>query len=152
MAAIDFPKQLPWPLQENYSLETVDPMIRTSMVTGRSRRRIRHSYVPTYVSASFIFNEAQASFFEAWYARTLGNGLEWFNCPLQTPEGTKPYEARFLQIYEGPVLVQLSFWRYSVRLELRRRPLMPEGWEQFPDLWFGKSIIDLAINREWPKA
>lgn len=61
MAAIDFPKQLPWPLQENYSLETVDPMIRTSMVTGRSRRRIRHSYVPTYVSASFIFNEAQLS-------------------------------------------------------------------------------------------
>ncbi|MBI6940066.1 transposase [Pseudomonas putida] len=152
MAAIDFPKGLPLPLQDSYSLNTIDPMARTQMVTGRARQRVRHSYVPTFVSAAFLFNQDQASLFEAWYARTLGNGVEWFNCPLQTAEGLRVYEARFTQIYEGPSLVQMAFWRYSVRLELRQRPLIPEGWENFPGLWLGKSIIDVAINREWPKA
>ncbi|WPX89176.1 transposase [Pseudomonas asiatica] len=152
MASIDYPKKLPLPLQENYSLETFDPMIRTRMVTGRARQRVRHSFVPTVVTASFIFNEAQAAFFEAWYARTLGNGIEWFNCRLQTAEGLKPYECRFTQIYDGPSLVQISIWRYSAKIELRQRPMIPEGWEQFPEYWFNKNVIDLAVTREWPKA
>jgi hypothetical protein len=29
---------------------------------------------------------------------------------------------------------------------------MAPGWESFPELWFGKNIVDLAINREWPEA
>lgn len=151
MASIDYPKQLPLPLQEGYSLSTTDPMVRTQMVTGRARQRRRYRNVPVIVTASFIFTETQASFFEAWHSRVLGEGIEWFNCPLQTTEGVRDYEARFTQIYEGPSLVQLRFWKYSVQLELRKRPMMPEGWEQFPDFWFGKNIIDLALNKEWPK-
>ncbi|ORL62911.1 transposase [Pseudomonas putida] len=152
MALIDYPSQLPPPLQESYSLETFDPMVRTQMVTGRARQRIRFRSVPTFINASFIFNEAQAGFFEAWHARTLDNGIEWFNCPLQTAEGMKDYEARFTQIYDGPTLNQIKWWRYSARLELRERPLIPEGWEQFPEYWFNKNVIDVALNREWPEA
>lgn len=149
---IQYPVKLPLPLQDGYSLETFDPMARTVMVTGRARQRVRHSVVPTFVRASFIFKEAQAAFFEAWYARVLGNGVEWFSCPLQTPEGVRQYEARFAGIYDGPSLVQLNFWKYTARLELRQRPLIPEGWEQFPEYWFNKGVIDVSINRGWPEA
>ncbi|WP_347402156.1 hypothetical protein [Pseudomonas putida] len=150
MAVIEYPSQLPLPLQDGYALETFDPMIRTQMVTGRARQRIRFSQVPTFVRASFIYSEAQAAFFEAWYARVLGNGIEWFSCRLQTPEGIKSYQVRFTGIYEGPSLVQGRIWKYSARIELRQRPLIPEGWELVPGLWFNKNIIDVALNRNWP--
>lgn len=147
---IQYPPQLPPPLQEGYALNTVDPMMRTQMVTGRARQRTKFSYVPTYVQASFIFEEAEAAFFEAWYARTINNGVLWFECTLKTPIGFKLYEARFTKIYDGPDLVQVNRWKYSAMLELRERPLMDPYWEQFPEYWFNKDIIDLAVNREWP--
>jgi hypothetical protein len=152
MADIDYPKQLPTPLQEGYALDTQDPVTRTQMVTGRVRSRIKNRYVPLYVDATFIFNGQQKAFFEAWYSRTLNEGIEWFNCPLKIDGTVEMYEVQFARIYQGPTLVQLSFWRYTFRLMLRRKPLIPEGWEQFPDLWFGMNLIDLAVNREWPKA
>lgn len=149
---IQYPAQLPPPLQEGYGLNTVDPMLATPMVTGRRRYRVVHDYVPTEIQANFNFDQDQAAFFEAWYARTLNNGFEWFECPLITPVGFKLYEAHFQRIYEGPDLVQVKRWRYTAKLELRERPLIPDGWEQFPDFWFNKNIIDVAVNREWPKA
>ncbi|MGR3991664.1 transposase [Pseudomonas sp. 1121_17] len=149
---IQYPAELPLPLQEGYGLSTVDPMRATPMVTGRKRYRVVHSYVPTEVKFNFNFDEAEAGFFEAWYARTLSNGMEWFEMPLQTPAGFKAYQAHFTGIYQGPDLTQVSRWRYSAILELKERPLIPGGWEQFPDYWFNKNVIDLAMNREWPEA
>lgn len=149
---IQYPAQLPPPLQESYGLSTVDPMRATPMVTGRTRYRVIHSYVPTTIQATFNFDEAEASFFDSWYARTLNNGTEWFECPLKTPVGFKAYEAHFKGIPSGPELVQVNRWRYTCALELRERPLIPPGWELVPELWFGKNIIDMAINREWPKS
>lgn len=152
MASIDYPKQLPIPLQDGYALDTQDPVSRTTMVTGRVRSRIMHRSVPLYVNATFIFNAKQKAFFEAWYSRVLNEGVEWFNCPLQIDGTVEMHEVQFGQIYSGPTLVQLSFWRYSFRLMLKRKPLIPEGWELFPELWFGMNIIDLAVNKEWPEA
>lgn len=152
MAVIDYPKQLPTPLQEGYGLDTQDPVSRTPMVTGRVRTRIRHSYVPLYVDATLILNGKQKAFFEAWYSRILKEGTEWFNCPLKIDDAVQMYEVQFARIYDGPKLVQLSLWRYTFRLMLRRKPLIPEGWEQLPELWFGMEIIDRAVNKEWPSA
>ena len=57
-------------------------------------------------------------------------------------------------MYEGAELVQVRRWEYSATLELRERPLMPPGWEEFPDYWFNMNILDLAMNRDghWPEA
>lgn len=147
---IQYPAELPLPLQEGYGLSTVDPMRATQMVTGRTRYRINRSYVPTTVKFNFNFSADEAAFFEAWHARTLNNGLEWFEITLQAPAGFTTYQAHFRGIYEGPDLTQITRWRYSAQLELKERPLIPEGWEQFPEYWFNKDIIDLAVNREWP--
>lgn len=147
---IQYPAELPLPLQDGYGLSTVDPMRATQMVTGRTRYRVRHSYVPSDVRFNFNFSEAEAGFFEAWYARTLKNGLEWFEISLQLPSGFTTYQAHFKGIYEGPDLTQVSRWRYSAVIQLKQRPLIPDGWEQFPDYWFNKNIIDRAVNREWP--
>ncbi|MNO49448.1 hypothetical protein D3C76_398010 [compost metagenome] len=149
---IQYPAGLPPPLQEGYGLSTVSPLVSTTMVTGRKRFRVRHSYVPTDITVNFIFGNSEASYFEAWFKRALNNGFEWFLCPLQTPLGFKMYEARFLEGYAGPDLVQIKRWRYSAKLRLKDKPYMPEKWDDFPEYWLGQDIIDIAINREWPEA
>lgn len=149
---IQYPAELPLPLQEGYGLSTVDPMRATQMVTGRARYRIRHSYVPTEVRFNFNFSQDEAGIFEAWYARTINNGLEWFEIRLQTPAGFTLYEAHFKGIYQDPDLTQITRWRYSAVLQLKQRPLIPAGWEQFPQYWLNKNVVDVAISREWPKA
>ena len=71
---------------------------------------------------------------------------------LRTPIGIKPYVCRFVDIYEGPVLVGGKYWQFSATLELWELPLVPPGWGNFPEFIAGQDIIDLALNREWPEA
>ncbi|MEG0969001.1 MAG: transposase, partial [Pseudomonas sp.] len=61
---IQYPAELPLPLQEGYGLATVDPMRATPMVTGRTRYRVRHRYIPIDVRVNFNFSEAEAALFE----------------------------------------------------------------------------------------
>ncbi|MEG1082208.1 MAG: transposase [Pseudomonas sp.] len=120
---IQYPAELPLPLQEGYGLATVDPMRATPMVTGRTRYRVRHRYIPIDVRVNFNFSEAEAALFEGWYVWAINNGFDWFEMPLQTPMGFKTYIAHFKGIYQGPDLTQVSRWRYSAILQLRDRPI-----------------------------
>ncbi|ANI04153.1 transposase [Pseudomonas putida] len=149
---IQYPAELPLPLQDGYGYTTVDPIRVTPMVTGRRRYRKISSYVPSALTLNFNFSEAEAGFFEAWYSRTLNEGMEWLEMPLQLPAGFKKYPIHFTGIYGRVELTQIKRWRYSIGAELKKRELIPEGWEQFPQFWLNKDIIDLAINREWPEA
>lgn len=149
---IQYPAELPLPLQDGYGYTTVDPMRSTPMVTGRRRYRKVHSYVPSELTFNFVFEEDEAAFFEAWYSRTLNDGLEWFEIPLQLPAGFTTYQVHFIGIYGKVELTQVKRWRYSISAELKQRPMIPEGWEQFPEYWFNKNVIDVSVNREWPEA
>ncbi|MHC5351696.1 transposase [Metapseudomonas furukawaii] len=149
---IIYPQQLPLPQIEGYGLETTSPLMRTDMSSGRARQRRRFTSVPTFASCSWRMDHNQAAFFEAWFARTLVDGAEWFQATLQTPRGIEDLECRFADIYSGPSLLQGALWQFTATLELRHRPLIPSPWEQFPEYWFNLNIIDLALNREWPEA
>ena len=148
---IEYPAELPLPLQDGYALDTpVDPMLRTQMESGRARQRLNFDEVPYLVNAKWNCDRNQMAFFQAWYARTLVQGVEWFKATLLTPIGFKEYECRFTGHYTGPSLVQVSRWEYSATLELREPPLMEPGWEDFPQFWFMMDIIDYAVNQQWP--
>lgn len=152
---IEYPIYLPAPLLSGYELSTADPTLRTQLVTGRARQRRRYTSVPTFANCTWLMDARQAAFFEAWYKRVLLDGSQWFTCRIKTTEtatGTIDHICRFVGFYSGPTLTARERWSFTATLELRDRPLMPEGWEQFPDFWFNSDIIDLAINREWPEA
>ncbi|PVY68663.1 hypothetical protein [Pusillimonas noertemannii] len=147
---IDFPAGLPDALRDGYGLEHVSPFERTSMQSGRSRSRRTFTSVPTRADVAWFFTENQAAAFEAWFRDEIHDGVDWFNCTLRTPVGVGKYVCQFAEMYRGPILVGVNYWRVSAKLEIWERPLMPEGWGDFP--WFvtGASIFDMAMNREWP--
>ena len=149
---INFPEGLPCALRDGYDLNHVQPFQRTTMADGRAIQRRRFSSVPTLSNVSWVFKENEAALFEAWFRDVANDGAAWFNCRLRTPIGTEDYVCRFAEMYRGPQLVGRSHWRISAVLEIFERPLMPPGWGHFPEFVLGSSIIDIALNREWPEA
>ena len=149
---IEYPKGLPAGLQSGSSYQTVSPMQRSTLVTGRAIQRRRYTNVPTSRKISWIFNNAQAQAFEAWFRDALNDGVSWFECPLKTPLGFMKYKARFVDIYDGPNNAGHTLWSFSAELEMLERPLPPKGEGLFPEDIIYSELLDLTINREWPKA
>ncbi|MGO3868926.1 MAG: hypothetical protein ACTJH7_02515 [Alcaligenes sp.] len=150
---INYPVGLPMPVRDGYGIKHTQPFQRTQMEDGRARQRRRFSSVPSTVNVSWIFkSDNEAALFEAWFRDAVNDGAEWFNSPLKTPIGEGQYVCRFVSMYTGPDPIGARAWRVNAVLETWERPLLPPGWGQFPEFVLGSSIIDIALNREWPEA
>lgn len=157
MADINYPEGLPLPLQDGYGIQHQSPTVNQTSITGRGVPRRRFRAVPSQVSVSWKMNDAQAQLFEGWFAADaeyggVADGTLWFNCRLSTPIGLKDYEARFMELYDGPSKVAFNLWKISATLQLKKRQILPPEWIPFPEFTLGSSIIDRALNQEWPEA
>lgn len=149
---INFPDSLPGPLRENHSLQPAPTFEGTTMASGRTRYRSTFEFVPTRGNWEYLFDSGEAMAFEAWFRDELRDGAEWFNAKRKTPMGVIDLVCHFTAMYSGPTLFGVSHWRYTCPIEIIERPILPPGWGAFPGLVAGASIIDLAANREWPRA
>lgn len=153
MADIFYPHDyLPMPQQEGYGFAPISPLARTTMTSGRARQRRRYLSTPTNASITWTFtNQGAAQYFELWYRYILKDGVNWFYMKLQTPAGVDTYKCRFTEIYQGPTLIPPRYWKFTATLELWDRPTIDSSWGDFSDYIVNADIIDLALNREWPK-
>lgn len=149
---IDFPAGLPNALRAEHQANHVQPFQRTSMADGRARQRRRFSSVPSMQTFTWMFKSNEAALFEAWFKESIRDGADWFNIRRLTPVGMSVLVCRFTSMYRGPNLVGVNHWQISAELEVWERPLMPPGWVEFPQFVLSSSIIDIALNREWPEA
>lgn len=151
-SSISYPQDyLPIPLQEGFGMKPVSPLLRTELTTGRARQRRLYTSTPTQATVAWLLTDTEAQLFEAWYRDAIMDGAYWFNMPLRSPLGnTDDYVCRFVDIYEGPTIEGGNYWRFTATLELWERPILPPGWGEFPDYIINSSIIDIALNREWP--
>ena len=148
---INYPDSLPRGLHNGRTYQTVSPLKRSELASGRAHQRRNFTSVPTMATISWIFTSAQAQAFEAWWRDQLIDGSQWFECPLETPLGYQDYTARFTDIYSGPNRLGPLLWQISAELELRERPILPVDWGLIPDFVSQQSIFDYAMNREWPR-
>ena len=150
---IAYPEFLPEPQRDGYGFQPVSPMARSELQSGRARQRRRFTSVPTVASVTWLMDDTEAQLFEGWFEYILLSGSLWFQCPLKTPLGMDEHRARFVDIYEGPILVGESFWRFTAKLELFKRPILDADWIiDAPDYIAMADIFDVAMNRKWPKA
>lgn len=154
MADIKYPHDyLPMPLQDGYAFTPTSPLLRSTKVNGRAQQRRAYTSVPTQVAVSWFMNAQEAMLFESWFQSSITDGADWFIMKLQTPLGLQDeYQCRFTDIYQGPNLVAPNYWKFTATLELKKRPILPDGYGEFPDYVINASIFDLAMNREWPEA
>lgn len=150
MALIMQPQWLPEPLRDGYGLQHVSPLVRSSFVSGRSMPRRAYKATPSRVEVRWLLNDGQAALFEKWFQEVLDDGVKWFACRLRTPLGMDYYKTRFTDIYDGPALSNGNQWVFTAVLEIYLRPLLADGWTEFPEGVLQAAIVDLAANREWP--
>jgi len=147
---IKYPDSLPRGRHEGSTQQTVSPLLRSELASGRARQRRKFTSVPAIRNINWIFNSAQAQAFEAWWRDQLIDGSQWFECPLETPLGYQDYTARFTDIYSGPNRLGPLLWTISAELELRERPILPIDWGIIPDFVAEQAIFDIAMNDKWP--
>lgn len=145
-----YPAGLPRGLHNGRTYQTVSPLKRSQLESGRARQRRNFTSVPTMAQISWIFNGKECQLFESWWRDGLIDGSQWFEAPLETPLGYLDYTARFTDIYDGPSRVGPNLWSISAELELRERPVLEDGWYILPEFILNPEIFDYAMNREWP--
>lgn len=147
-----YPASLPPPLKGDRAFQLVDPLVSSSSENGQTRWDRRFTATPASTPVTWIFTDAQAQAFQAWYRDQLRDGAEWFEMPLRSPIGREVEQCHFVAAYAGPVRSGYDRWRVTANLVLRRMPLPPMGEGEFPDDIVYSEIFDLTINREWPLA
>ena len=78
MTTITFPKRLPYPTVEGYSIRPDEAIIRTDMEAGPARQRRRYTQTPSKIAVKWIMSPEQFCLFEAWYKYYAKEGAEWF--------------------------------------------------------------------------
>lgn len=152
MALIMQPSWLPEPLRDGFGFQHINPKVESTFISGRSLPRRGYTSTPTRVNVGWLFRDQEAALFESWFRNVLTDGVAWFAMKLRTPLGVDYYKARFVGIYEGPNLTpQANLWSVTAEMELFQRPLLASGWVEYPEGYLGRSIIDYAANREWPR-
>lgn len=147
-----YPEGLPLGLHNGRTYQLESPLQRTQLNNGRARQRRRFTSVPEYVDIGWMFSGVEASAFSTWWRDSLIDGSLWFSCPLGTSIGLDDYECRFTEAFSGPSRVGPDLWSVTARLEIRNRvvSIYPPDWGLFPDFILEASIIDRALNKEWP--
>lgn len=127
----DWPEELPAPLIGT-EYRPLDPQIRTPMQSGRVFVRRNFTAVPVGFEIRLVMkSDFEAVLFEEFYRVSLEDGSQWFNMPLDLPQGHKKYLVQFQGIYSGPKRLDApggdGIWEYSANMLMYLRPN-----DQFP--------------------
>nr|DAT36017.1 MAG TPA: hypothetical protein [Caudoviricetes sp.] len=125
MTTITFPKRLPYPTVESYSIRPDEAIIRTDMEAGPARQRRRYTQTPSKIAVKWIMSPEQFCLFEAWYKYYAKEGAEWFVITLLGGIGLTEQEARFTQQFEASITAG-RLWQITTELEIRDRPTITE--------------------------
>ncbi len=145
------PSWLPEPLREGYGFRHVSPMVNSTFVSGRALPRRGYTATPTRLELRWLLDDRRAALFEKWFQEALNDGVAWFALRLRSPLGMDYYKTRFTEIYEGPTLSAGNQWVIVGQVELFKRPLLADGWTEYPEGFLQANVVDLAANREWPE-
>ena len=122
---IIFPKKLPYPTVEGYSIRPDEAIIRTDMESGPARQRRRYTQTPSKISVRWIMNPEQFCLFEAWYKYHAKEGAEWFVITLLGGIGLTEQDARLRQ-----ALLQAGFGKSHPNLKfVTVRQLLKTQWK-----------------------
>lgn len=146
---IDYPSSLPHPQKSGLTYSPVNNIERTNFASGRSRQRTSFLSVPETAPVTWVLTDGEANLFRYWALRVATH--EWFNIALRSSMGLQSVQARFTQTYSGPTRWGNKHWSFTATLEIKEINLIPDEWYEYAPLFVQyASIIDMAINREWP--
>lgn len=116
-----WPATLPIPNVNGFQLNPMDPVRRTQMEVGASRKRRISKSRDDRVNVEWTFTDAQMAIFRTWFdddAEAAG-GSAWFSMDLYIGEsGITTQEACFNGIWKSSLLGGVN-WVVTATLEVR---------------------------------
>ncbi len=155
MASLSYPSTLPSPNQPKYSLQPVDPVVRTNMDSGSPRQRRRFTVYPTQIQVEWLYTEAEMATFEAWFDLTVNSGESWFNIDLINGLSITTYEARFVGQGKNPWRADMqpgNAYLVSTVLEVRSRPIIDATYLEVvtayspDDVTYASPVLHTMVN------
>ena len=117
--AATVPDAPPAPLLENYTLDPVDPVMRTDMEAGAPRSRITTRARNDRANLKWRFSESEMANFRNWWRDVALSGASWVTLPLSLGEGGEQnVECRFTAHWKATLLPSL-IWEVSASVEVR---------------------------------
>lgn len=149
MTDLNFPEGLPYPQREGYEFEATENIVSTPTDAGRPIQRVDFLDPSSICKANWLLTETQGRLLRAWCDQVAK--AQWFNLPMLSDMGFDIEEVRLRKRLMGPVLVGQYLWRYTAEIEVKKTPMMEDGWaEILPDWILEADIIDRAMNEYWP--
>lgn len=117
-----WPTTLPAPMAQGYSIDPIDPVIRTDMEVGAVRARRRSAARQDKVGVAWAFSDTQLQTFREWFdddATGAAGGSAWFYIALKVGKGgSTTEEARFTGPFKAAFLGG-DRWQVTATLEVR---------------------------------
>ncbi|ATW62312.1 hypothetical protein Psp6_00059 [Pseudomonas phage Psp6] len=149
MSDLNFPEGLPYAQREGYGFEATENINRTEMEAGLAIERVEFRNPSTTLNCNWLLTEPQGRLLRAWCDQVAG--ARWFNLPMLSDMGFEVEEVRLKKRLQNPVLVGQYLWRYTAEIEVRKTPMMEDGWAEILPEWILEAdIIDRALNAAWP--
>lgn len=149
MTDLNFPEGLPYPQREGYEFEATENIISTPTDAGRPIQRVDFLNPSSICKANWLLTEPQGRLLRAWCDQVAK--AQWFNLPMLSDMGFDVEEVRLRKRLMGPVLVGQYLWRYTAEIEVKKTPMMEDGWAEILPEWILEAdIIDRAMNQYWP--
>ena len=114
-----WPTTLPNPLIPGHAVDMVDPVLRTEMEVGSSRKRRRTFARNDHLTLGWIMSATQVAIFRDWFDADCMGGAAWFTVDLDIATGgTITVDASFLK---APQIVRIAHQAWSVSGEVEVR-------------------------------
>lgn len=109
----------PPPINDGYTLEPVDPVLRTDMEFGSPRTRLRSVAELDHVTIRWRFTGAEMEAFRDWHRQDIARGSAWFDLQLDLGNGALETRAcKFLEMWKATRRAGGGF-DVSAKLEVR---------------------------------
>ena len=122
-----FPSSLPKPIVA-LTVKGTGSTARSTMKTGLPYQRQRFTAEQRVFTVRWIFNGAELTTFENFFADDIAGGADWFDIELATGgEGLISTRARFVKNEYAIAHKGVMCWQVSAQLELDRFETWSEG-------------------------
>lgn len=146
----DWPSILPTHQKSSAGFTQGNNIIRDESDSGLAYQRQAHPETPWGSKTwQWVFSDTEWLLFDR-FRKTVAAG--WFTYTARSPGGFIPLEVRFVATPSGPTQVHRNKWAVSASVEIRDPlPSAPDYADLLPELFAMRGILDVTMNREWPR-
>jgi hypothetical protein len=145
------------PLNDNYSVQLPNPLIRSDFDQGQQRQRKVMNAAPATFTVYWPLTDAQSEIYKGWKKWAINDGQDWFTLPVFVGGNYECVCARFVAGTEQWTRSG-NEWVVQVNIEIPEMPAMTASCTAIALMGGGDSAVEIAelldtwLSTDYPAA